>query len=330
MLLYYIMSSSAWANFSNQTAALKGSLQEGQTQGAGMETENDRKAFMAETLQNVSQFGKEQLQEKLMDKTKRAALATATVNLLRGKGLTPLKDAADAAKTSLKSIEDSTDEAGIAESETLTTNTAATLAATTARDSAKTASDLAEAASGQAETAAAEAATKVTQATSNLAATQAASDQAAAQAIAQGTVHDADAAEQAIGEQAARVTAAEAEQTTAAALKTSTAADFATAARTAATAEETLSGAAEAEQSAKAAIDVARAARLAKGLEDVKDTEAASEAADESGDPIAFAVTALSAIATAVIGSRIGVHTIVAPTAPNIAERASYGDTAGA
>tara|TARA_R110002110_G_scaffold217324_4_gene431337 strand:+ start:24 stop:998 length:975 start_codon:yes stop_codon:yes gene_type:complete len=324
------MSSSAWANFSNQTAALKGSLQEGQTQGAGMETENDRKAFMAETLQNVSQFGKEQLQEKLMDKTKRAALATATKNLLSGKGLTPLKDAADAAKTSLKSIQDNTDEAGIAESETLSTNTAATIEATTARDSAKTASDLAETAADTADTDAAEAVTKVTQATSNLAATQAATDASAAQSIAQGTVHDAAAAQQAIGEQAARVTAADAEQTTAAALKTSTAADFSTAARTAATAEATLSDASDVEQSAKAAIDVARAARLAKGLQDVKDTEAASEAADETGDPIAFAVTALSAIATAVIGSRIEVHKVVAPTAPNIAERASYGAVVGA
>ena len=50
----------------------------------------------------------------------------------------------------------------------------------------------------------------------------------------------------------------------------------------------------------------------------------------KNGDPIQLVLTAITAVVSGMIGSRMKVHTVVQPPAPNIAERSSYGSTLGA
>ena len=72
---------------------------------------------------------------------------------------------------------------------------------------------------------------------------------------------------------------------------------------------------------------------IAKGekLEsDLSKATKAEEVGDEDGDPIQLVLTAITAVVSGMIGSRMKVHTVVQPPAPNIAERSSYGSTLGA
>jgi len=63
---------------------------------------------------------------------------------------------------------------------------------------------------------------------------------------------------------------------------------------------------------------------------DLSKATKAEEVGDEDGDPVQLVLTAITAVVSGMIGSRMKVHTVVQPPAPNIAERSSYGSTVGA
>ena len=133
-------------------------------------------------------------------------------------------------------------------------------------------------------------------------------------------------------EQAAtqRVADAEEAQGSAVTRATNLATEFETRSTAADDAEEALTTARTTQEAGQAAEDVARAARVVKVTKDVEEADKVAAASEESGDPIAMIVGGIAAAITGIVGSRMKVHSVVAPPPPNIAERASYGAVAGA
>ena len=124
----YNMSSSTWSNYSNQAAALRNSIQAPE-QEDGAETENDRKAFLSESIQGTAQFIKERVGEKVLPALASTGIGRKVLSVYGAKSATPLKDAAKAARQAAKDAERGIDEAGMEESENLASLSARTAAA---------------------------------------------------------------------------------------------------------------------------------------------------------------------------------------------------------
>lgn len=332
------MSSSTWSNYSNQAAALRSSIQAPEQQD-GAETENDRKAFLAESIQGTAQFIKERVGEKVLPAIASTGIGSKLVSAYTGKAATPLKDAAKAAAKAAKDASRGIDEAGMEESENLAGFAARTAAAKATQVAAQsesddTAIDAALAAARTATTGTLRVASTAAQAGSAL--TRESVDEAAAadlrtpaETLLSRLVPINSAADSAAGGSAA--SAADAAGSSAASAAGGSAARAA--ASSAAKLEEAGQGvrdAEEAEGAAKDAAEVAKAARVAKALKDAKEAEGVADASEEGGDIFGVVIGGLIALGTAFIGSRVQVHDVVKAPPPNTSEVASYGSVAGA
>jgi len=315
----YKMSSSAWANFSNQSAALKGSLQAGPGSSEGAEKEDDKKAFIAEMLQQSSQFSKENVLSKLTDKGERAALGRSALNLIRGEGADPLRQAANAAKAAQAKVESGADTEGIAEGIAKQEASDATNVAIDAVETTGFKAQAAQTALTDGEGRLGEASAQVAEQQTSLAAERTAAIGAA----------DTGAADSAIDAGVARVAVAQGAETAATTERTALAQTFAAQSTAASDAETALGAARDTEAGVSDAAAAAKAIRVAKA---VKDTEEAGKIAGEASeaDPVALVISGIAAVVSGILGSRVKVHSIVAPPTLNTSDRPSYGDVAGA
>ena len=341
----YRMSSQAFANYSNITSSLRSTLQ-GQEQMAGGEREDDRKAFMQEMLQGSSQFAKEKAMEEGGAVFANTAIGGAIVKRITGKDpqakQKAAKSAVNKAKQALSDAEGGVDEEGLASAQSRVdlaqaTDVAASnkAAATATKSAAQAEVDALPDAAGSLRTltdkssALSDAQETATRTSSELArASQAPSqnfsdptldrlnqaqdaDKAAQADLAskQGDLDAATSARGAAGDAASRLDAAGNEERTA---------------------TSALKDASDAENAAKDAADAAKIARVVKIGKEVRDTEEVAAGAEESGNPIGFVVGAVGALVAGLLGSRVKVHTIVAPPKVNISQLASYSSTPGA
>lgn len=319
------MSSSQWANFSNTTSALKGSLGEGASVDEGEERENDKKAFLAEMAQNSSQYTKEKAFEQAGKSFAGTKVGGRIVKRVTGKSATPLTDEANAQRATLETVMAGGDEEGLAFKAVDTEAGNLVSSATDVRDTAVAAKTAAETASTEAQ-AGIQAATAAEDA--EVVASRAALEQIqSVSATTVGTTPISRGLEQAATQ---RVADAEEAQGSAVTRAANLATEFETRSTAAGDAEEALTTARTTQQAGQAAEDVARAARVVKVTKDVEEADKVAAASEESGDPIAMIVGGIAAAITGIVGSRMKVHSVVAPPAPNIAERASYGAVAGA
>jgi len=337
----YRMSSEAFANYSNITSSLRSTLQ-GQEQVEGQEKENDRKAFMQEMLQNSSMFGKEKAMEEGGKVFANTRPGGAIVKAITGKDPTPAKTAAKKAQQKLEDAKSGVDEEGLASAQSRVdlaqaTDVAASnkAAATATKSAAQAEVDALPDAAGSLRTltdkssALSDAQETATRTSSELARAsqvpsqdfsdpalgrlnQAQDADRAAQADVASKQSDLDAATSArgtAGEAASQLDAAGNEERTAAsAFKTAT----------------------EAESAAKDVADVAKVARVEKAAVDAKRIAEVGEASDETGNPVGLAIGAITAVVAGVLGSRVKVHTAVAPSIVDTSQLASYASTIGA
>ncbi len=329
----YKMSSSTWSNYSNQAASLRGSLQ-APAQEEGAEKENDRKAFLAESIQGTAQFIKERVGEKIAPTLAGFSPIGKVISKVTQKSVTPLKDAAAAARQAAKDAAAGIDEAGMEESENLAGFAARTAAAKVAQVAAQTESE-----SSTAIDAALTAARTAGSGTIRVA------GQAAARVGSALTKEEVEAAAAAGIKSPADtllsrlVPLADQTATSSAATAADAAGSSASRAATAGAAklgkglEEASQGVKDAEDvesAAKDAADIAKAARVAKALKDAKEAETVADASEEGGDPFGVVIGGLIALGTAWIGSRVQVHSVVKAPPPNVEEISSYGSVAGA
>mgnify|MGYP003636104595 CR=1 FL=1 len=328
----YKMSSSAWSNYSNQAAALRGSLQAPE-QEEGAEKENDRKAFLAEAIQGTAQFIKERVAEKVFPTIAGFAPAGKLISKVTNKSVTPLKDAAATARQAAKDAEAGIDKAGMDESEELAGFSARTAAAKVAQVAAQSESE-----SSTAIDAALTAARTAGSGTIRVA-----SDAArAGSALTREGVDDAAAAGLRTPAEtllSRLVPLADTTATSSAATAADAAGSSASRVATAGAAKlskgleqagQGVKDAEEVEGAAKDAADIAKAARVAKALKDAKEAETVADASEEGGDPFGVVIGGLIALGTAWIGSRVQVHSVVKAPPPNVEEISSYGSVAGA
>ena len=346
ILLMYRMSSQAFANYSNTSASLRSTIQ-GQEQMAGGEREDDRKAFMQEMLQNSSQFGKERAMEEGGAVFANTTAGGAIVKAITGKDPMAKQKAAKAAvkkaQQALSDAKGGVDKEGIEALRIRSGLSNATNAA--ARDKAA-ASDARVAAQGEVDAlpdaasrslqtlgeksdALAEAQTTATRTSAELAEASKVPEQGysppalqrltdaqeadkAAQADVAAKQSDLDAttsARQAAGDAESRLTAAGSEERTAA---------------------SAFQDASKAEGVAKDVEDVARAGRVAKAAGAAEKVAEVGEAADATDNPIGLAIGAITAVVAGILGSKVHVHSAVAPPTLNTSELSSYASTIGA
>lgn len=329
----YKMSSSTWSNYSNQAAALRNSIQAPE-QEDGAETENDRKAFLAESIQGTAQFIKERVGEKVLPAVASTSIGGKIISAYTGKSATPLKDAAKAARQAAKDAEAGIDKAGMEESENLAgfaERTAAAKVAQAAAASETESSTAIDAALTAARTAGSGSIRVAGQtlARAGSALTREGVDDAAAaglrtpaETLLSRLVPLAD-----TSASSSAATAADAAGSSAARAATSGAAKLSQGLEEA---SQGVKDAEEVEGAAKDAAAVAKAARVAKALKDAKDAEEVADASEGGGDIFGVIVGGLIALGTAFIGSRVQVHSVVKAPPPNTSEVASYGSVAGA
>ena len=342
----YRMSSQAFANYSNTSANLRSTLQ-GQEQMGGGEREDDRKAFMQEMLQNSSQFGKERAMEEggkvfanttaggaiikaitgkdPMAKQKAAKAATEKAS----KALTDAKEGVDkeglealntrlglskatnvaardkaAASDARVAVQDEVDALPDAASRSLQTLTERSGALSDAQETAtRTSSELARANVEPAQGFSPPALERLNEAQEADKAAQA--DVAAKQS----DLDETTAARQTAGDAESRLEAAGSEEKTAA---------------------SAFEDASKAEDVAKDVEDVAKVARVAKVAGDAEKVAEVGEVADATDNPIGLAIGAITAVVAGVLGSKVKVHSAVAPPVLNTSELASYSSLIGA
>lgn len=332
----YKMSSSTWSNYSNQAAALRGSLQ-APAQEEGAEKENDRKAFLAEAIQGTAQFIKERVGEKIAPTLAGFSPIGNLISKVTKKSVTPLKDAATAARQAAKDAEAGIDKAGMDESEELAGYSARTAAAKVAQVAAQTESESStaiDAALTAARTAgsgsirvAGQAAARVGSALTKeeVEAAAAAGIKSPADTLLSRLVPLAD--QTATSSAATAASAADAAGSSASRAATAGATKLSQGLEDAG---QAVKDAEDVESAAKDAAEVAKAARVAKAIKDAKEAETVADASEEGGDPFGVVIGGLIALGTAFIGSRVQVHSVVKPPPPNIQEISSYGSVAGA
>jgi len=337
------MSSEAFANYSNITSSLRSTLQ-GQMQVGGQEKENDRKAFMQEMLQNSSQFGKEKAMEEGGKVFANTRPGGAIVKAISGWGQ-DLDAAAKKAQKNLADAKSGMDEEGLKSLQTRMDLAEATesaerdktlatenrVAAQAEVDALPDAESISLQALADKTSALSDAQATATRTSSELArASQVPlNKQAFSPPVLQrlNDAQDADKAAQAdiVSKQAdldavtsARATAADA---------TSRLDAAGTEERTAAS---TFKTATEAESAAKDAAAVTKVARVEKAAVDAKRIAEVGEASDESGNPVGLAIGAITAVVAGVLGSKMKIHTAIAPSAINVSQLPSYASTIGA
>ena len=344
----YRMSSQAFANYSNTSASLRSTIQ-GQEQMAGGEREDDRKAFMQEMLQNSSQFGKERAMEEGGAVFANTTAGGAIIKAITGKDPQAkqkvAKAAAKKAQQALSDAKGGVDKEGlealrIRSKLSNATNAAARdkAAASDARSAVQDEVDaLPDAASRSLQTltdrssALSDAQATATRTSAELAEaskvplsqaqysppelqrlTDAQEADRAAQADVAAKQSDLDAttsARQAAGDAESRLTAAGSEERTAA---------------------SAFQDASKAENVAKDVEDVARAGRVAKAAGAAEKVAEVGEAADATDNPIGLAIGAITAVVAGILGSKVHVHSAVAPPTLNTSELSSYASTIGA
>ena len=339
------MASSAWANYSNQASALRGSIY-GPAENEGQEREDDKKAFVQELLNNGTTFAKEKAMEsggKLFTSSK---LGRGLIKATTGKDTTPLRTARLKAEKALADFKNGDNGAeGLAEATARNELTAQTDAAVADKANmenqlSQTTSDLEDAKSTASDT------------SSALQASQAAEQQAqilsdtktaesdlldrdkiqnptgGTDAIQDAANAERDAAQEGLRTASARTADAAAEDSAAASRVTQLQQTFDEHSEMVDDATKTL---ASTSKGAAAAEEGERVVAKGEKIEsDLSKATKAEEVGDEDGDPIQLVLTAITAVVSGMIGSRMKVHTVVQPPAPNIAERSSYGSTVGA
>mgnify|MGYP003667500279 CR=1 FL=1 len=326
------MASSAWANYSNQASALRGSIY-GPAENEGQEREDDKKAFVQELLNNGTTFAKEKAMESGGKLFTSSRLGRGIIKATTGKDTTPLRTARLKAEKALADFKNGDNGAeGLAEATArneLTAQTDAAIADKANMDNqlSQTTSDLEDAKSTATDT------------SSALEASQAAEQQAQILSdtkTAESDLLDRDKIQNPTGGTDAIQDAANAERDAAQeGLRTASArtADAAAQDSAAASRVDELQQQFD-EHSEMVATAVERGEQVvAKGEKiesDLSKATKAEEVGDEDGDPIQLVLTAITAVVSGMIGSRMKVHTVVQPPAPNIAERSSYGSTVGA
>lgn len=344
------MSSQAFANYSNITSSLRSTLQ-GQEQVEGGEREDDRKAFMQEMLQGSSQFAKEKALEEGGAVFANTAIGGAIVKGITGKDPQAKQKAAKAAvkkaQQALSDAKGGVDEEGlqalrIRERLSRSTNEASRekalatenrvvaqaevdalpdAASSSLQTILEKTSDLSDAQATATKTSAELAdASKVPlrgpQAQFRPPDLQRLSDAQEADRVAQADVvtkqADLDAtmsARKAAGDAESRLTAAGSEERTAA---------------------SAFQDASKAENVAKDVADVARAGRVAKAAGAAEKVAEVGETADATDNPIGLAIGAITAVVAGILGSKVHVHSAVAPPTLNTSELSSYASTIGA
>tara|TARA_R110001592_G_scaffold225914_3_gene481901 strand:+ start:405 stop:1409 length:1005 start_codon:yes stop_codon:yes gene_type:complete len=334
------MASSAWANYSNQASALRGSIY-GPAENEGQEREDDKKAFVQELLNNGTTFAKEKAMEsggKLFTSSK---LGRGLIKATTGKDTTPLRTARLKAEKALADFKNEDNGAeGLAEATArneLTAQNDAALADKANLDDqlSQTTSDLNDAKSTATDTSSAleasQAAERQAQIVSDAKSAEAESFRTenvggGTDAIQEAADGEASAAQEGLRAASARTADAAAQDSAAASRVDELQQQFDEHSEMVDDAAKTLAskGAAAAEEGERV---VAKGEKLES---DLSKATKAEEVGDEDGDPIQLVLTAITAVVSGMIGSRMKVHTVVQPPAPNIAERSSYGSTVGA
>ena len=314
------MSSSTWSNYSNQAAALRSSIQAPE-QEDGAETENDRKAFLAESIQGTAQFIKERVGEKVLPAIAGTSIGGKVLGAFGvGGQATPLKDAAKAARQAVKDATRGIDEAGLEESENLVGLSARTAAAKVAQVAAQSELDVAGGTVRVASQTIARAGSSLTREGVEDAA--AADLRSPAETLLSRLVP--------VGNTSASSSAASAADAAGSSASNAATSGAAKLSRGLEQAGQEVKDAEDVEGAAKDAADIAKAARVAKALKDAKEAEGVADASEEGGDIFGVVIGGLIALGTAFIGSRVQVHNIVQAPPPNTSEVASYGSVAGA
>ena len=297
------MSSQAFANYSNQAASLRSTL-EGSIQTQGQETENDRKAFMQELLQNSSQYSKEKAIEEGGKVFANTRPGGAIIKAVTGKDPTPLKTAAKLLNKKLEDAQAGVDKEGLASVQSRMDLAQATdvaesnkAAATATRSAAQAEVDALPDAAGSLRTltdkssALSDAQETATRTSSELAR----ASQAPSQNFSDPTLdrlnqaQDADKAAQAdLASKQGDLDAATSARGTAA----DAASQLDAAGNEERTAASAFKTATEAESTAKDVADVAKVARVEKAAVDAKRIAEVGEASDETGNPIGLAIGA--------------------------------------
>ena len=337
------MASSAWANYSNQASALRGSIY-GPAENEGQEREDDKKAFVQELLNNGTTFAKEKAMESGGKLFTSSRLGSGIIQAVSGKDTTPLRTARLKAQKALDDFKNGDNGAeGLAEATArneLTAQTDAAIADKANMDNqlSQTTSDLEDAKSTATDTSSA---LKASQAAERQA--QIFSDTKTAEselldkdkipnptggtdAIQDAANAERDAAQEGLRTASARTADAAAQDSAATSRVTQLQQTFDEHSEMVDDAAKTLAskGAAVAEEGEQIATKGEKVAA------DLSKATKAEEIGDEDGDPIQLVLTAVTALVSGLIGSRMKVHSVVAPPAPNIAERSSYGSTVGA
>ena len=340
------MASSAWANYSNQASALRGSIY-GPEENEGQEREDDKKAFVQELLNNGTTFAKEKAMESGGKLFTSSRLGSGIIKAVTGKDTTPLRTARLKAQKALADFKNGDNGAeGLAEATArneLTAQNDAALADKANLDNqlSQTTSDLNDAKSTATDTSSAlEASQAAEQQAQILSDTKTAEsdllDRDKIQNPTGGTdaIQDAanaerDAAQEGLRTASARTADAAAQDSAAASRVDELQQQFDEHSEMVDDAAKTL-----ASKAGEEATAVERGEQVvAKGEKiesDLSKATKAEEVGDEDGDPIQLVLTAITAVVSGMIGSRMKVHTVVQPPAPNIAERSSYGSTVGA
>lgn len=314
------MSSSTWSNYSNQAAALRSSIQAPE-QEDGAETENDRKAFLAESIQGTAQFIKERVGEKVLPAIAGTSIGGKVLSTFGvGGQATPLKDAAKAARQAVKDATRGIDQAGLEESENLVGLSARTAAAKVAQVAAQSELDVAGGTVRVASQTIARAGSSLTREGVEDAA--AADLRSPAETLLSRLVP--------VGNTSASSSAASAADAAGSSASNAATSGAAKLSRGLEQAGQGVKDAEDVEGAAKDAADIAKAARVAKALKDAKEAEGVADASEEGGDIFGVVIGGLIALGTAFIGSRVQVHNIVQAPPPNTSEVASYGSVAGA
>jgi len=337
------MASQAFANYSNQAASLRSTL-EGPLQEEGAEKEDDMKAFKAEVLSQSSMFAKEKFIETAPRAFKGLKPVQALIKRTTGIDTTPLRTATEEAAAAVVKAKAGTDAEGVAAQ-----------IARSARGvqgnvvELKRVSDAAQTLKEQTQASLTEAQGDLAEKTSTLAEQQTSAVQAqslfeekdaAARALQgrgtsqldaiQSAVNDEQAASKAALDTAnARVSNASGDVDAATTKVQDLQEQFEQHSTAAATSAEETTAATTAD-AASGVEDAAKAVRIEKTVKDLKDTEEAAGASEELGDPFGALIAGAVAGITYLLGSRVHVHTVVQPPPPNISQLASYSVTPGA
>ena len=334
------MASSAWANYSNQASALRGSIY-GPAENEGQEREDDKKAFVQELLNNGTTFAKEKAMESGGKLFTSSRFGSGLIKAVSGKDTTPLRTARLKAQKALDDFKNEDNGAeGLAQATARNELTAQYDAAVADKANmenqlSQTTSDLNDAKSTATDTSSAleasQAAERQAQILSDGKTAEAESFRTAntgggTDAIQQAADEEASAAQEGLRTASARTADAAAEDSAAASRVTQLQQTFDEHSEMVDDATKTLAskGAVVAEEGEQA---IAKGEKLES---DLSKATKAEEVGDEDGDPIQLVLTAITAVVSGMIGSRMKVHTVVQPPAPNIAERSSYGSTLGA